>query len=51
MTLEELYNVEKDDYIDKRAGLANEEDAQQIAQLRQKYILQYSRKVKSDTNE
>uniref|UniRef100_A0AC35GL47 Mitochondrial mRNA-processing protein COX24 C-terminal domain-containing protein n=1 Tax=Panagrolaimus sp. PS1159 TaxID=55785 RepID=A0AC35GL47_9BILA len=51
MTLEELYNVEKSDYIDKRAGLPNEEDAQQIAQLRQKYDLLYSRKTKVDGNE
>lgn len=51
MTLEELYSIEKDDYIDKRAGLANEEDAQQILQLRQKYNLLYSRKTKVDDKE
>jgi hypothetical protein len=51
MTLEELYDIEKSDYIDKRAGLANEEDSQQIEQLGKKYNLQYSRKTVMDKKE
>uniref|UniRef100_A0A7E4VQX2 Nucleolar protein 16 n=1 Tax=Panagrellus redivivus TaxID=6233 RepID=A0A7E4VQX2_PANRE len=43
MALEELYDVPKDDYIDKRAGLPSEEDAQKIAHLRKQYELKYSR--------
>uniref|UniRef100_A0A183FCN0 39S ribosomal protein L52, mitochondrial n=1 Tax=Heligmosomoides polygyrus TaxID=6339 RepID=A0A183FCN0_HELPZ len=34
MSLEELYGLPKTDYIDKKAGLAGEEDAEKIRQLR-----------------
>lgn len=37
MSLEELYGLPKTDYIDKKAGLAGEEDAEKIRQLRTEY--------------
>lgn len=37
MSLEELYGLPKSDYIDKRSGLAGEEDKEKIRQLRIKY--------------
>jgi len=48
MTLEELYGIEKSDYIDKRAGLPDEETAQKIAQKRKEYLMKYSLNSKSD---
>ncbi|WKX94893.1 hypothetical protein Q1695_011841 [Nippostrongylus brasiliensis] len=37
MSLEELYGLPKSDYIDKKAGLAGEEDAEKIKQLKIEY--------------
>ncbi|EYC44953.1 hypothetical protein Y032_0444g1562 [Ancylostoma ceylanicum] len=37
MSLEELYGIPKGDYIDKKAGLAGEEDAAKIKQLKMDY--------------
>ncbi|PAV73473.1 hypothetical protein WR25_26644 [Diploscapter pachys] len=37
MTLEELYGVEKNDYIDKKAGLPAEEDKAKVAKLKEQY--------------
>uniref|UniRef100_A0AC34RFN0 Mitochondrial mRNA-processing protein COX24 C-terminal domain-containing protein n=1 Tax=Panagrolaimus sp. JU765 TaxID=591449 RepID=A0AC34RFN0_9BILA len=48
MALEELYGIEPNDYIEKSAGLPDEEIAHQIAQKRQEYLLKYSLKPKSD---
>ncbi|KAE9548734.1 hypothetical protein FO519_008053 [Halicephalobus sp. NKZ332] len=48
MDLEELYGVEKSDYIDKRAGLPDEETAQKIAQKRKEYLIKYSLNPKSE---
>ncbi|KAH7706742.1 Protein Y54G9A.7, partial [Aphelenchoides avenae] len=41
MTIEELFSVDKGDYIDKRAGLPNEEDAAKLAAMRAEYIKKY----------
>ncbi|XGW09622.1 hypothetical protein V3C99_011699 [Haemonchus contortus] len=41
MSLEELYGLPKSDYIDKKAGLAGEEDAQKIKQLKIEYDNKY----------
>ncbi|KAK0390372.1 hypothetical protein QR680_019328 [Steinernema hermaphroditum] len=41
VSLEELYGLEKSDYIDKRAGLPTEEDREQIARLKEEYRKKY----------
>ncbi|EPB66330.1 hypothetical protein ANCCEY_14579 [Ancylostoma ceylanicum] len=41
MSLEELYGIPKGDYIDKKAGLAGEEDAAKIKQLKMDYDNRY----------
>ncbi|VDM78536.1 unnamed protein product, partial [Strongylus vulgaris] len=41
MSLEELYGIPKSDYIDKKAGLAGEEDAEKIKQLKAEYDNKY----------
>ncbi|KAK6014510.1 hypothetical protein OSTOST_20105 [Ostertagia ostertagi] len=41
MSLEELYGLPKSDYIDKKAGLAGEEDAEKIKQLKVDYDNKY----------
>ncbi|KHJ91114.1 hypothetical protein OESDEN_09026 [Oesophagostomum dentatum] len=41
MSLEELYGIPKSDYIDKNAGLAGEEDAAKIKQLKTEYDNKY----------
>lgn len=41
MTLEELYGIEKSDYIDKRYGLPNQEDNAKIAHIKADYNKKY----------
>uniref|UniRef100_A0A1I7ZZP5 DUF1713 domain-containing protein n=1 Tax=Steinernema glaseri TaxID=37863 RepID=A0A1I7ZZP5_9BILA len=41
VSLEELYGLDKSDYIDKRAGLPTEEDREQIARLKEEYKQKY----------
>lgn len=41
ITLEELYGLPPSDYIDKKAGLAGEEDREKIRQLKKEYDEKY----------
>lgn len=41
MALEELYDLEKSEYIDKRYGLPNEEDKAKIEHTRENYYKKY----------
>ena len=41
MSLEELYGLPDSDYIDKRAGIPEDEDKQQIRELRIKYYKEF----------
>ncbi|TKR72119.1 hypothetical protein L596_019628 [Steinernema carpocapsae] len=42
VSLEELYGLETSDYIDKRAGLPNDEDREQIARQKEEYTKKYT---------
>ncbi|CEF64639.1 Hypothetical protein SRAE_1000289200 [Strongyloides ratti] len=44
MTLEEIYGIEKNNYIDKRYGYPTTEDAQQLEQMIDKYLKEYKKK-------
>ncbi|CAB3411184.1 unnamed protein product [Caenorhabditis bovis] len=44
MSLEQLYGLPKSDYIDKRAGIPNPEEAEQLKVLREKYAKLYRKK-------
>lgn len=44
MSLEELYGLKPDNYIDKKAGRPNEEDEAKIKELRETYFRDYIRK-------
>lgn len=41
MTIEELYGLPKTDYIDKKSGFPDEEDAAQIARLKADYYRRF----------
>lgn len=43
VSLEELYGLPKGDYIDKRFGLASNEDVETIEKLKDKYKQLYSK--------
>lgn len=50
MSLEELYGIKPDSYIDKKAGRPSEEDEAKIKELREVYFRDYIRKQSSNSS-
>jgi hypothetical protein len=44
ISIEELYDIPDNDYIDKRSGIPNDEDLVEIKRLRDDYYRRFTRK-------
>jgi hypothetical protein len=51
MSLDEIYGLKPDSYIDKKAGRPSEEDIEKIEELRAAYFKDYVRKKSTSSTE